>query len=85
MRGLLRKAFGARAQVVVGAVACHVSVAFWVLGTTIIPGAARRPWRWTTGAFIFHASMFALVLAAYAIMATGLTAIWLDKRTPDAE
>jgi len=29
-------------------------------------------WNWTPSVFIFHASMFALVVASYAIVATGL-------------
>lgn len=32
---------------------------------------------------VFIVSMEALGFAAYAIVATGLAVIWLDKRTPD--
>lgn len=67
-----RAIFGAKAQVIVGAVAFHISFGFWGLGTAIIPGAYSLPWHWTPSAFIFHASMFALVVASYAIIATGL-------------
>lgn len=70
--GLLSHVFGARAQVAVGIFACVVSLGFWVLGTVTIPGAASLPWHWSPAAFIFHASMFALVVASYAIVATGL-------------
>lgn len=49
-----------------------ISLGFWALGTVTIPGAASPPWRWSPAAFIFHASMFALVVASYAIVATGL-------------
>lgn len=49
-----------------------VSSAFWGIGTTTIPRAAAWPWNWNAAAFIFHASMFALVLASYGIVATAL-------------
>lgn len=77
--------FGAYGQVAVGACAFVVSLGFWMLGTFIIPDAATVPWRWTPSAFIFHASMFALVVASFAISSSGLSVIWLDKRTPGAE
>jgi ABC-type Na+ efflux pump permease subunit len=64
--------FGAKAQVIVGVFAFTISGMFWVLGTVTIPHAASLPWNWTPAAFIFHASMFALVVASYAIIATGL-------------
>jgi uncharacterized membrane protein len=64
--------FGARAQTAVGVVVSFVSVCFWALGCLRVPGAWVAPWRWSQGAYIFHASMFALLVAAYAIVATGL-------------
>lgn len=69
---LWRTLFGARAQIIVGCVAFGISWCFWILGTFIIPGAASWPWNWTPSVYIFHASMFALVVASYAIIATGL-------------
>jgi hypothetical protein len=68
----LRAFFGARGQLVVGVFVFAVSIAFWTLGTLTIPHAAALPWRWTPSVFIFHASMFALALASYAIVATAL-------------
>lgn len=70
--GLVRAFFGAHGQLGVGIFVFAVSVGFWALGTETIPHAASLPWRWSPSTFIFHASMFALVLAAYAIIATAL-------------
>lgn len=64
--------FGAHGQLAVGIFVFAVSVGFWAMGVSTIPHAASAPWRWSPPVFIFHASMFALVLAAYAIVATAL-------------
>lgn len=73
MKRAVQIAFGAHGQLGVGILVFVLSVAAWVLGSATIPNAAAPPWRWTTpGVFIFHASMFALVLAAYGIVATAL-------------
>lgn len=65
--------FGAHGQLSVGVFVYVISITFWVIGTATIPNAARWPWDWKTPAvYIFHASMFALVLAAYGIVATAL-------------
>lgn len=69
---MIASIFGARAQVIVGVFALCISLCFWGLGTATIPGAYAWAWNWTPSAFIFHASMFALVVASYAIIATGL-------------
>lgn len=69
---MLRWFFGAHGQLAVGVLVCVVSVGFWTLGTLTLPGAASPPWAWSPSVFIFHASMFALVLASYAIVATAL-------------
>lgn len=68
----IRGVFGAHGQLAVGIFVLAVSIAFWVIGTMTIPGAEKLPWDWQPAVFIFHASMFALVLAAYAIIATAL-------------
>lgn len=60
----MRWLFGAHGQVVIGVLACVASVATWVYGTTLHGDALIR--------LLFHVSMAALVLAAYAIVATGL-------------
>lgn len=64
--------FGARGQVVQGVIALVVSLIFWVMGTLTIPNAASWPWHWTTGVYIFHASMFALFVASMGYIGTGL-------------
>jgi hypothetical protein len=69
---MLDTVFEAKAQVVVGIVAFVLSIGFWILGTHTIRHAASLPWNWTPAVFIFHASMFALAVASYAIIATGL-------------
>lgn len=60
----MRWFFGAHGQVMIGVLACVASVATWVYGTTLHGDALIR--------LLFHVSMAALVLAAYAIVATGL-------------
>ena len=55
--------FGAKAQVVVGAICTVVGVAAWAYWSFVTPP--------TVGA-VFHVSMFFGVVACYAIIATGL-------------
>lgn len=62
--GAARVAFGAHGQLVVGIFAFAGAVAAWVYGAGLRGEPLVR--------FIFHASMAALVLAAYAIIATAL-------------
>ena len=59
-----RIVFGAHGQLAVGILAFAVSCAAWVYGSSLRGEALVR--------FIFHASMFALVIASYAIIATAL-------------
>lgn len=61
---VIRWFFGARGQLAVGIFVFTVSIVAWGYGTTLHDAALLK--------FIFHASMFALVLAAYAIVATAL-------------
>lgn len=68
----MRWFFGAHGQLAVGIFVFAVSVGYWAVGTAKIPHAASSPLSWTPSAFIFHGSAFALVLAAYAIIATAL-------------
>lgn len=60
----MRWFFGAHGQVAIGVIACVASVVTWAYGTTLHGDALIR--------LLFHVSMAALVLAAYAIVATGL-------------
>lgn len=60
----MRWLFGAHGQVAIGVIACVASVVTWGYGTTLHGDALIR--------LLFHVSMAALVLAAYAIVATGL-------------
>jgi hypothetical protein len=60
----MRWLFGAHGQVAIGVLACAGAVAAWVYGATL-HGEALIRW-------LFHISMAALLLAAYAIVATGL-------------
>jgi hypothetical protein len=60
----LRVVFGARAQVIVGAIVLLGALAQWVYGTTLHGDALIR--------LLFHVSMEALVYGAYSIVATGL-------------
>lgn len=61
---LARIVFGAHGQLAVGILAFVVSCGCWWYGTTLHGEALIR--------FLFHVSMGALVLAAYAIVATAL-------------
>lgn len=72
MNGFWRAIFGAKAQVIVGGISLVLSLLFWALGTAIIPGAYSMPWNWTPAVFIFHASMFALVVGSFGIVAAAL-------------
>lgn len=63
-RRVARALFGAHGQVVIGILACVASVGVWVYGSMLHGDALIR--------LLFHVSMGALVLAAYAIVATGL-------------
>lgn len=60
---LVRAIFGAKAQVVIGALTLALTVALWVFYST-----AARP---TVGT-VFHVSMYFGAVACYAIIATGL-------------
>lgn len=60
----MRWIFGAHGQVLIGIVACAASIGVWIYGATLHGDALIR--------LLFHVSMGALVLAAYAIVATGL-------------
>lgn len=75
MRWILDCAFGAVAQVIVGlslVVLTAVQSFYWLV---ITPPTVRA---------VFIVSMEALFFAAYGIIATGLSVLWLDKKTPDA-
>jgi hypothetical protein len=61
---IARALFGARAQVVVGALCLVVGIAAWVYGSTLHGEQLL--------AFVFHISMFFGCVACYAIIATGL-------------
>lgn len=73
---VLHVAFGAWAQVVVGAALFLVTVIQTVYWLVITPPTVQA---------VFIVSMEALGFAAYSIAATGLAIIWLDKRTPNAD
>jgi hypothetical protein len=72
LKGLWFTLFGAKAQVVVGGISLCISFGFWVLGMAIFPNAISWPWHWTVATFIFHASMFALVVGSFSIVAAAL-------------
>lgn len=61
---ILRAVFGAHGQLAVGVVAFVVSIGAWVYGARLTGDRLLS--------FLFHVSMGALVLAAYAIVATAL-------------
>lgn len=71
---LLTVVFGAHAQAAVGFTMIAATV-----GQTIYWAVITKP---SVNA-IFYVSMEALLFAGYAVMATGLAVLWLDKRTPD--
>jgi hypothetical protein len=73
MTNYLEVAFGAWAQVAVGAMLFAATVAQTFYWLVITPPTVKA---------VFIVSMEALAFAAYAIVATGLAVIWLDKRTP---
>jgi hypothetical protein len=79
VNGWRKTMFGARAQVVVGTFVSIVSFGFWALGLVRVPGAWAWPWNWSVQAYIFHASMFALVVASFAIIATGLGYLAMER------
>lgn len=68
MNGLWQLLFGARAQVVVGAVCLFVGALLWSYGWWLIAAGQRE----RVVDLIFHASMFFGLVACYAIIATGL-------------
>lgn len=74
-RYLLKCAFGAVGQVVVGVLLAAATVAQTVYWEFVTPPTVN---------VVFIVSMEALLFAAYSIIAVGLAVIWLDKRTPDA-
>lgn len=61
---VLRIVFGPAAQIIVGGLVTIAAAATWVYGSTLHGEALVR--------LIFHVSMAAFVVAAYAIVATGL-------------
>lgn len=61
---LVRIVFGAHGQLVVGVVTFMLAIFAWVYGSSLRGEALVR--------FIFHASMAALVIASYSIVATAL-------------
>jgi hypothetical protein len=71
---MLEILFGAVAQVVVGVFCLVITIGQSIYWLLIEPPTVRA---------VFIVSMEALAFAAYAIMATGLAVLWLDKRTPD--
>lgn len=74
MRFVLNCLFGAVAQVFVGSlfiVLTMIETYYWL---NVTPPTVKA---------VFIVSMEALFFAAYAIIATGLSVMWLDKRTPD--
>lgn len=68
--------FGAYAQVIVG-----ILMVVSTIGQTIYWELITPP----TVNVVFIVSMEALLFAGYAVVATGLAVMWLDKRTPDSE
>lgn len=60
----MRWFFGGHGQVAIGVLAFVASIGVWVYGTTLHGDALIR--------LLFHVSMAALALGAYAIVATGL-------------
>lgn len=64
MSGAVRVVFGASGQLAVGVFTFLAVIAAWVYGSGLKGETLLR--------FIFHASMAALVIAAYAIIATAL-------------
>jgi hypothetical protein len=75
-RSAVLVAFGAYGQVVMGALLVVLTTTETVYWTLVTPPTVRT---------VFLVSMEALYFAAYAIIATGLAVIWLDKRTPDVD
>jgi hypothetical protein len=67
--------FGAYGQVVVGALMVTFTIAQTLYWEYVTPPSLN---------VIFLVSMEALVFAGYAVIATGLAVLWLDKRTPSA-
>lgn len=75
MKRCAELAFGAYGQIVVGALmvlATALQTTYWLV---ISPPTVRA---------VFIVSMEALFFAGYAVIATGLAVLWLDKRTPSA-
>lgn len=75
MSRFLEYAFSAVAQIVVGVMMVlltTIQTVYWLF--------VEKP---TTKA-VFIVSMEALYFAAYGVVATALSVIWLNKRTPDA-
>lgn len=73
---ILRVAFGATAQAVVGVFLVVITTAQTVWWLAIRPPPSKTA--------IFIVSMEALYFAAYGIIATALAVLWLNERTPDA-
>lgn len=66
--------FGAVAQVCVGVLCFLVTLAQTIYWLTVTPPDVKA---------VFIVSMEALFFASYGIVATGLSVIWLNARTPD--
>jgi hypothetical protein len=67
--------FGAYGQVVVGALMVTFTIAETLYWEYVTPPTLN---------VVFLVSMEALLFAGYAVVATGLAVLWLNKRTPDA-
>jgi hypothetical protein len=70
---LIELIFGAWGQVTVGMLLVLLTTVETVYWLEITPPTVKA---------VFIVSMEALYFSAYAIMATGLAVLWLDKRTP---
>jgi hypothetical protein len=69
---LIPRIFGAHGQIVVGILLFLIGTVFWIVGIFKIPNAAAWAWAWSAEVYIFHASMLALVIGGYNIIATAL-------------
>jgi hypothetical protein len=69
MQSILNAVFGAKAQVVIGAITFLMGVAFWIYIELVFSGQLMDD---PLVAAIFRVSMFFGLVACYAIIATGL-------------
>jgi hypothetical protein len=67
--------FGAYGQVVVGTLMVTFTITQTLYWEYVTPPTLN---------VVFLVSMEALLFAGYAVVATGLAVLWLNKRTPDA-